>query len=478
MSEARLDLRSLDFTQLFPWVSVLRAFRLALDPKKIALGAFGALLTTLGWTVIASLLMGSAPVKPEPAAGTDLAAVTAHNEQLRQYQASSTYYQTLAAVRRPIWESSGPGDPFTSPLQTGGWRNGLLPNSFYLVFQPIHQLATPATVMLQSTSASFAGLLLTLWTLAVWAFVGGAITRIAAVQFARDSQVSLAEASRFAAQRYFSYFGAPVLPFAAIVVVGLFCVVGGFLSRIPAFDILMGLVWVFALMGGFVMAVLAAGLILGWPLMYATISTEATESYDALSRSYSYVLGRPWRYLWYTTVAAVAGGVASIVVLSFGYATVDLSQYAVSWGGGEENLRAFYAYAPTAGGWRESFGPTVVDGAVTLEPTGTRRYTALLIGLWTHALFLGIVGFAYSYFWSAATIIYFLLRRDVDETDFDEVALDEEQEEPFPMLRPTAAPIDPTPDAGPQLVTLSPPPTDSKPDPTSLTPKVDLSAPL
>jgi hypothetical protein len=44
----------------------------------------------------------------------------------------------------------------------------------------------------------------------------------------------------------------------------------------------------------------------------------------------------------------------------------------------------------------------------------------------------------FSYFWTATTAIYFLLRRDVDATEMDEVFLDEDQGEPaegLPSLR-------------------------------------------
>ena len=41
---------------------------------------------------------------------------------------------------------------------------------------------------------------------------------------------------------------------------------------------------------------------------------------------------------------------------------------------------------------------------------------------------LMMVAFVYSYFWSASTIIYFLLRQSDDATDLDEVYLPDEQE--------------------------------------------------
>ena len=53
------------------------------------------------------------------------------------------------------------------------------------------------------------------------------------------------------------------------------------------------------------MAVLLLGLIFGWPLMFSTISTEGTDAFDAISRSYAYVFQRPFHYLFYTILITI-----------------------------------------------------------------------------------------------------------------------------------------------------------------------------
>ena len=47
---------------------------------------------------------------------------------------------------------------------------------------------------------------------------------------------------------------------------------------------------------------LAVGLAAGWPLMWPTISSEGTDAFDALSRSYAYVYQRPLAYLLYAVI--------------------------------------------------------------------------------------------------------------------------------------------------------------------------------
>ena len=66
-----------------------------------------------------------------------------------------------------------------------------------------------------------------------------------------------------------------------------------------------------------------------------------------------------------------------------------------------------------------------------------------LTTVWLVATLLFMLGFAYSYFWSAATAVYLNMRQVVDDTEWDEVYLDEEAEvsyAPPPTVTPPAQP--------------------------------------
>ena len=49
------------------------------------------------------------------------------------------------------------------------------------------------------------------------------------------------------------------------------------------------------------------------------------------------------------------------------------------------------------------------------------------------------LGFVYSYFWTASTAIYLLLRRDEDGTEIDDVHLDGQPAHGLPVLEKDAA---------------------------------------
>src|SRR5262249_34408677 len=130
-----------------------------------------------------------------------------------------------------------------------------------------------------------------------------------------------------------------------------------------------------------------------------------------------------------------------------------------------------FAYAPTSFGWRVLLleggrvdGQKLVDNGQIVKPAydklvgddksydGKDRMTwynqtgAFLVAFWLFLIFLLIVGFGYSFFWSASPIIYLLMRRKVDDAELDEVYLEEEDQDlpyaptPAPAAAPAAAP--------------------------------------
>jgi len=59
-------IRVVSWSELFPWLSIVRAFRLAIAVRALILGAAGILLTVLVWGVI-GLTFGTDPNDPKAA---------------------------------------------------------------------------------------------------------------------------------------------------------------------------------------------------------------------------------------------------------------------------------------------------------------------------------------------------------------------------------------------------------------------------
>jgi hypothetical protein len=252
-------------------------------------------------------------------------------------------------------------------------------------------------------------LLCALWSLVVWAFFGGAITRIAAVGFARQENVAWAKVARFVRPRWRSYVGAPLMPLVGTFVIALFLAVVGLLAR-PALGevgvLLVGLLWPIVLLASFALAFLLIWLFFGWPLMWAAISAEGTDSFGAISHSLSYTCQRPIRYLGYAIVAGVIGIFAWYLIALFADTIVRAADWGVAWGSDGGRLAA-------------------VAADPELGPVGTAGVR--LIQFWTNCVITLAVAFVYSYLWCSSTVIYFLLRRLVDATELDNVYIAEEQ---------------------------------------------------
>jgi hypothetical protein len=239
------------------------------------------------------------------------------------------------------------------------------------------------------------------------------------------------------------------------------------------------------------MAVVLVGLV-GWPLMSATVSAEGTDAWEAVSRSYSYVYQAPWHFIWYSFVALVYG---AIIVFFVGFMG-SLSVYLAKWGVGQtpfvesanRDPSYLFVWAPKSFGWRE----LLLQGAqvkVTEEvqtkdgktETITREKTLIVnrplkdkdteisyddylkefrwynyIGaafglIWMLLVFLLVLGFGYSYFWTAGSIIYLLMRKKVDDAELDEVYLEEEEQEPLYREPPPSGAPAPAEGTGPAV---------------------------
>src|SRR6185369_4207831 len=124
----------------------------------------------------------------------------------------------------------------------------------------------------------------------------------------------------------------------------------GLLLKLDLGVLFVGIIWPVVLLCGLFIAILLVGLLFGWPLMWPTVSTEGTDSFDALSRSYSYTYQRPVHYLFYAAVAGVLGMLAWIVVVIFANGVITFSYWAASWGSGAARMNEIYQAGNTHSG--------------------------------------------------------------------------------------------------------------------------------
>jgi hypothetical protein len=272
--------------------------------------------------------------------------------------------------------------------------------------------------------------------LIVWAIFGGAIARIAAVHVAREEKLSIRQALGFASGKFLSFVFAPVIPLAIIVIVGIVVAIGGLLVNVPYIgEILVGIFFFLALAAGFVMTLVALGTAGGLNLMYPTVAVEGSDSFDAISRSFSYVYARPWRMLWYTVVAIVYGALTYLFVRLFIFLTLWFTHKATGawvWRGTDAETNVWNSIWPGCSFWRLPYAPDY-----TALHFGS-KVAALLVSVWVYLVIALLGAYLISYYFSASTLIYYLMRREVDATELDDVYLEQSDDE---FAEPTGAPV-------------------------------------
>jgi len=401
MPDDRGTIRQIAFAELFPWLIMVRALRLALQMRLLALAAVAMALTIGGWWGISAMFSGDPELKAWAAAyGHWPAASDSPRTKIEMMK------RTAPGIEGPESALFGPPDfgalPESNPIVTA-WRN--LSGPFRQLFEPV----------LSVTGLAFL-LLCGLWVDIVWAFFGGVITRLIALQVAREERGSMRAAVRFVRGRYRSYFAAPLYPLLGVLLFVVPVALVGLIGHLGSAGLLtLGIIWPLFLLAGLVITILLVGLLFGWALMWPTLSAEGSDGFDALSRTYSYVYQRPLYFAFLVMLASVLGAIGWLFVRFFAALVVYTTAWAVSWGSGGAvlSVAALAESAPTA---------------------------AALIGFWQGAVQLIASSFVYTYFFSAATIAYFLLRQQVDGTETDEVFVEDQPEKyGLPSLTPDAA---------------------------------------
>ncbi len=398
MAIDRGAVRAVVWQDAIPALRVFAALRLALNFKCLVLAGLGAAGMVAGWRLLGQLFH-------DP----DHLALSRNIETFNVWPWDSPHKVPttgILASLREWWNHN--------PL-SGAWL----------------ELSSPFILLFQRPTFAHAMYLLCcgLWNLLIWSFFGGAICRQAAVGFARHENVSLGQMARFVHPRWHSYFVAPLFPLLGVTLIAaLMALVGLIIRSDVGLAIASVVLWPLMLVGGFMMAFLLLGLFFSFPLMWAAISTEGTDSFGALSHAYSYSYQRPLQYLLYAAVAGLAGVLGWLLVTVFSDWILILVDWGVTWGSRPERLDQIYT----------------VQTVETLGDAGAKA-----VQFWSNVLKTLAFGFVFSYFWSASTVIYFLLRKQVDATQLDEVYMPDEQvPHGLPVLKQGA---DGVPVAGDQL---------------------------
>lgn len=254
--------------------------------------------------------------------------------------------------------------------------------------------------------------------LCVISIAGGAICRIAALQFARGEKPGLTEALRFSTQRFTSFFLAPLTPIGIIIVPVLFIFVLGLIGNIPRVgELIIGISMPLALISGALITVVLIGIFAGFNLMFPAVAYDGSDCFDSISRSFSYVYAKPWRMGFYTTIAAVYGAISYTFVRLFAFILLFATHLFLELGIWVE----IEDVSKLTAIWPKPTLTKLIDYSDIATTNWTESIAAFLVYLFLLAVVGLVVSFIVSFYFSANTIIYSLMRYKIDNTAIEDI---------------------------------------------------------
>ena len=372
-------IQRVDWQNVFPVVLLPRAFRYALGLRVLLLAFLGLVLTS----VLAGFFVSNPSYKQNGDPPVDL----------RLFPDAIVVDITQQVMPRYFSKNvlSGTPEYWYANVQPFSERNSLKTT----VFLP-NEISHPWS---QLTATGHMGMGFRDWqssawfviVFVIWAWGGGMITRIVALRFAQDRRESFSQLFDFMRKKWLSYIGAMILPLVGIFIVLLpVWLLDNLWQFTNALFMLSPGHWTWSISGfvhvviTFPFALFAVLMIIGfgfgWPLMFAAISAEGSDAFDAVSRGFSYVYQRPIQFVFYH--------LCNLVIYTIGI----IIAYVI-------------------------FHKTITQIGTDYDPT---------------SLMIIFNSFAFAYFWSSQTVIYFLLRRSCDATPYNQVFLGEVKKRTLP----------------------------------------------
>jgi len=262
--------------------------------------------------------------------------------------------------------------------------------------------------------------------LAALSIAGGCLCRIAALQLAQGEKPALSKAISYSVKRFLSFFTAPLTPLVIIVFIGLFVFILGLIANIPYVgELIMGVSMPLALIGGTIITVILVGVVAGFILMFPAIAYDGSDAFDSISRAFSYIYARPWKMGFYVAVATVYGSICYWVVRLFGFLLIWVPHRLVDYG--------VFAANPEGGDklhamWPEPEFMNFLGSAQSAPSAWTQTVASFLVFISVLAVIGLLAAFIASFCFSASTVIYALLRKQVDNTPIEDIYIPRTEE--------------------------------------------------
>lgn len=433
-----------DWSDLLPWTIIFRSLSSACSVAAVVFALAGVLATPMGWIASEAIFFGSQELKDENPILAELAELN-----------RSPY--------RGVFQATEKGNNDLSVLGIGLSGPRLV---FEQITRPFYAIFGGATTTREFLYFALGGL----WSIVVWSFVGLGITRVCLLRLTRNEKAGLDDAFEYAVDYFPTCFSALGLPLLAVFLLCIPTFLIGLFMAVDFGAMLVGLVWFVVLSISFVLGILLLGLCASWPLVVTSVAAEGQNAFDAVTRAFAYVFQRPVHYIFYSLVAIVFGGIVWLVAYQFTDSVVRLSFWSTGWGANRisadriDEIKGFATpfreNLSSSETWVSKFqdeGTVEQSELIGIEPTNQLTGDGSQVGdavepsidsevspdapteasmlsrarsfiyFWIAFAKTVAAAFIHGLFWCMASAIYLLLRKEVDDTEMDEVYVIEER---------------------------------------------------
>ena len=404
---------------VLPWLCLFRSFRGAIRPSRLLpalllvmlLYVMGMAIDGISGVKVLPQEVGAEATNAPPASVTGRAGETGVLEATQQFK-----LQAFGRLARAAASLNFGFDELITPPPPGAGQGDTVVSALrdLVIVLPRWFVREHPWLMLICAAVS----------LVLWSVFGGVIARQAALDAAgpgadgRDGSTHCA--TGFALSRFGRFFLAPLFPLICAGILAVFLLAGGFiLFNLPVLDIIGGILFFGALLLGLAIVVLLLLTIAGWPMLYPAIAVDDSDIFDAVSRALGYVLGRPWRWLFYSAVALVYGAITYLFVGVVLFLTVAVAQYFVQAGviAEVDGVNRFDLILPQPAPGR------LTHDLASADLTWSGKTAAAIVWFWVTLARGLLLAYAISFFITVNTWIYLLLRRAQDGNELDDVYL-------------------------------------------------------
>ncbi len=350
-----------DLTADLIWPRILRAPALALSPSRIIAGAICAFLLS----IILQLATLFKPQDGQPSQGphAELVAV------LDRFNLAVTMLIESILDLDPIRLAQSVG--------LGAW-----------------------TIRDAAMESPMISLLIGIPLIAVLSIAGGTIARSTAIEFSTGRFAPNEDTLGFTLRRTRHFIGALVGPVIICTLIFLLIAIGGLLLSVPLLDVLGSILYLPALILGILATIILMLHVLAMPMIVPALAVEGTDAFDAVQRSYAYVIAKPLRYLIYAVLLLALGIFSAAVFTMLAQGSIEMTNWAASFFASDSTNRVL-----------------TNEG----EMGATKGIAHAIVSLWKTIIELIIAGYIISLFFTSSTLLYLVTRRICDGQGMNEV---------------------------------------------------------